>query len=96
MARYANSTAGFADWLNKIAVADWEKPEDMTCTFPSADVLGKGSSRVVFDIGGNKFRMICSCHFGRMQAHLFVNWIGTHAEYTRLCKEGKQYSISNY
>lgn len=96
MARYANSTAGFADWLNKIAVADWEKPEDMTCTFPSADVLGKGSSRVVFDIGGNKFRMICSYYFGRMQAHLFVNWIGTHAEYTRLCKEGKQYSISNY
>ena len=26
-----------------------------------------------------------------MKVHLFIKWIGTHAEYTKLCNEGKQY-----
>lgn len=31
-----------------------------------------------------------------MRVHLFVKWIGTHAEYTKLCNDGKQYEISVY
>ncbi len=34
--------------------------------------------------------------FGNHKIHLFVKWIGTHSEYTRLCNEGKQYSINIY
>ncbi|WP_407933801.1 type II toxin-antitoxin system HigB family toxin [Draconibacterium orientale] len=30
----------------------------MVRTFNSADIFGKGSSRVVFNIGGNKYRII--------------------------------------
>ena len=60
------------------------------------DILGSGSNRVVFNIGGNNYRMICRYQFGISKVHLFVKWIGTHAEYTKLCNDGKQYDINGY
>jgi mRNA interferase HigB len=93
---HAQGRVSFDEWLVKIKYADWEIPEDIKCSFPSADLLGKGSCRVVFDIGGNKYRLICKYAFGDVQVHLFICWIGTHAEYDKLCKAGEQYSTSNY
>lgn len=59
-------------------------------------MLGNGTSRVVFDIGGNHYRLIASYAFGERQVHLFVCWIGTHAEYTKLCAKNQQYTINLY
>ncbi|GAB3022909.1 hypothetical protein GCM10027051_29630 [Niabella terrae] len=49
----AQSRASFAEWLIKVKYGDWDNPADISTTFPSADLLGNGSNRVVFDIGGN-------------------------------------------
>jgi mRNA interferase HigB len=84
------------EWLSKIKFADWEGPSDMQDTFASTDLLGKSSNRAVFDIGGNNYRMICKYAFGDKQVHLFVCWIGTHAEYDKLCDNNKQYTVSIY
>lgn len=92
----AQSRLPLEEWLVKLKYVDWVIPEDIRSTFPSADLLGKGSNRVVFDISGNKYRLIAKYAFGDVQVHLFICWIGTHAEYTKLCKTGEQYSISNY
>ncbi len=53
------SGRAFNHWLTIIKFADWSKPADILRTFSTADLLGKNSGRVVFDIGGNKYRMIC-------------------------------------
>ncbi len=92
----ARSLASFEIWLSIIKRVDWNEPNEIISTFNSADILGKGSGRVVFNIGGNNYRLICKYHFGYTRVHLFVMWIGTHAEYTRLCNEGKQYEIDVY
>ena|SRR5947207_13248499 len=92
----ARSRSSFGEWLTKLKHADWGKPTDMQLTFGTADLLGKSSSRVVFDIGGNTYRMICKYAFGDKQVHLFVCWIGTHAEYNELCENNKQYIVSDY
>ncbi|WP_026629317.1 type II toxin-antitoxin system HigB family toxin [Dyadobacter alkalitolerans] len=92
----APARQSFGDWLNKIKYADWQQPEDMKSTFNSVDLLGKGSNRVVFNVGGNNYRMICKYVFGEKQIHLFVCWIGTHAAYTTLCKAQKQYHVNVY
>jgi mRNA interferase HigB len=92
----ARSRPSFRLWLLTVMCADWSNPDDILSTFGSADLLGDGCSRVVFDIGGNNYRMICHYVFGEKQVHLFICWIGTHAEYSRLCKERKQYTISIY
>lgn len=86
----------FVAWLSKVTFADWEPSSDIKKTFGSADLLEKGSERVVFDLGGNNYRMIDKYVFCQKQVHLFVCWIGTHAVYDKLCKENKQYTINIY
>ena len=90
------SRSAFTNWLSILKWADWNEPHDVISTFNTADILGEGSKRIVFNIGGNKYRIICSYYFGKGKVHLFIKWIGTHAEYNRLCKEGKQYNIDIY
>ncbi|ANH81190.1 hypothetical protein A8C56_09525 [Niabella ginsenosidivorans] len=92
----AQSRASFAEWLIKVKYGDWDNPADISATFPSADLLGNGSNRVVFDIGGNKYRMIGKYAFGDKQMHLFICWIGTHAQYDKLCANDEQYTRSDY
>jgi len=92
----ARSRPSFKLWILTLGGVDWNEPEDILETFGSTDLLGNGCDRAVFDIAGNSYRMICHYVFGDKQVHLFICWIGTHAEYTKLCKENKQYSVSAY
>lgn len=92
---HSSSVHSFEEWICKIIHADWDKPGDTKYTFTSADLLGKGSNRAIFNVGGNNHRVICSYYFNEEidTATFFVKWIGTHAEYDKLCKDGKQYTI---
>ena len=94
--RNVQSRSAFEEWLAKVKVADWDTPADMLETFGTADLIGNDTSRVIFNIGGNKYRMICKYAFGDKQVHLFICWMGTHAEYTKLCKDNEQYTIKMY
>jgi mRNA interferase HigB len=92
----AQSKRPFEIWLSIIKLASWTNPKDIVTTFNSADILGKSSNRVVFNIGGNKYRIICQYYFGKQRVHLFVKWVGTHAEYTKLCNNKEQYSADAF
>ncbi len=94
--KHARSKSSLADWLAKLKYADWQEPGDIKQTYNSADLLGNGTHRVVFDIAGNNYRMICKYAFGVKQVHLFVCWMGTHAEYDKLCDANEQYTINLY
>ena len=84
----AQSRGPFEEWLTKLKYADWEST--------SVDLLGNGSNRAVFDIGGNKYRLIGKYAFGEKQIHLFICWIGSHAEYDKICKLNQQFEINIY
>jgi len=92
----ARSRSSFRLWLALLKRANWAEPGDITETFGSADLLGNGSNRVVFNIAGNNYRMICKYHIGVTMIHLYIKWIGTHAEYTSLCNNNEQYTVQNY
>jgi mRNA interferase HigB len=92
----AQSRGPFEEWLTKLKYADWESTYDMKLTFPAVDLLGNGSNRAVFDIGGNKYRLIGKYAFGEKQIHLFICWIGSHAEYDKICKLNQQFEINIY
>lgn len=96
VARHATSKSSFKLWLNAIKTADWNTPDDLLATFGSADLLGNGSERVVFDVGGNNYRVIAKYDFAKTRVHLTICWIGTHAEYTKLCKANNQYTARIY
>ncbi|RXK83883.1 type II toxin-antitoxin system HigB family toxin [Filimonas effusa] len=92
----AQSRIGFNEFLAKLKYADWKSPADMKDTFPATDLLGNGSDRAILDIGGNKHRMLVKYAFGDKQVHLFICWIGTHAEYEKLCRKDEQFSVNQY
>lgn len=94
--KHPRSKTSLDDWTEKLKYANWEQPGDINNTYNTADLLGHGCDRVIFDIGGNNYRMICKYVFGKRQVHLFVCWMGTHAEYDKICKQGHQYTINIY
>ena len=67
-------------WLQESKAGDWSRWEDVKQRFRSADWVG--NNRIVFDIGGNKHRLICRVNFNSKT--LFVAFIGTHEEYDKI------------
>ena len=57
---------------------DFNSFEQLRAAFPSADKVG---SWVVFNIAGNKYRLITSIHFNR--GKVYVRDVLTHPEYSR-------------
>lgn len=51
---------------------------DLQSYFPSADKVGK---LIVFNIGGNKARLVASVHFNRRK--IFIRDVMTHQEYDK-------------
>ena len=67
-------------WVHVVRAADWSSPADVKQMFRSADILP--DNRIVFNIGGNKYRLVVAVHYRGKRA--FVRFIGTHAEYDRI------------
>ena len=64
-------------WYAIASKADWSSPTDVKTSYKSASVVGK--DRVVFNIGGNRYRLIV--RFDYTHRIGFVRFVGTHAEY---------------
>ncbi|MBI4649156.1 MAG: type II toxin-antitoxin system HigB family toxin [Bacteroidia bacterium] len=69
----------------------WLKPQDILDTFGAKAVDIIKNNRVVIDVKGNKIRIIAKYQFPG--ARLYIKWIGTHAEYDKLCEKNQQYTI---
>jgi mRNA interferase HigB len=93
---HSKGKRSFESWLTAIKYANWDKPEDMKRTFRTIDLLGNGTDRVVFNVGGNKYRVIAKYYFSDVKVHLFIKWVGTHEDYDKLCAHNKQYSVDDY
>lgn len=63
-------------WCTVVRQASWTSFAEVRATYPSADSVGKF---VVFNIGGNKFRLIAVIHYNR--AKVYVRYVLTHEEY---------------
>ena len=48
-------------WVHIVRAADWSSPADVKQMFRSTDVLP--NDRIVFNIGGNKYRLIVAVHY---------------------------------
>jgi mRNA interferase HigB len=70
-------------WVQVVKAADWSKPTDVKEMFRSADILRNG--RVIFDIGGNKYRLITAVHYRGKR--VYVRFIGAHSDYDKINAE---------
>lgn len=76
--RYPDSEMPLARWAKLIEGSDFANFAQLRQIFPSADSVG---SFVVFNIGGNKYRLIAAVHFNR--GKVYVRHVLTHQEYDR-------------
>ena len=74
--KHSKAKSPLEAWYQVAKRAEWENLADVRKTFNTADLVGRF---VVFDIGGNKYRLIAVIHFNR--GKLFVRHVLTHAEY---------------
>jgi mRNA interferase HigB len=70
-------------WVQVVRAADWSKPTDVKQMFRSVDILRSG--RAIFDIGGNKYRLVVAIHYRGKR--VYVRFIGTHSEYDKIDAE---------
>ena len=70
-------------WYAEARKAQWRTPQDVKDQFRHASILK--NHRVVFNIGGNKYRLIVAVDYQRQA--LFIRFIGTHAQYDRIDAE---------
>jgi mRNA interferase HigB len=70
-------------WYKEASAATWATPAAITAHYRSASILK--NARVVFNIGGNKYRLIVAIRYDL--GICFIRWIGTHADYDRIDAE---------
>lgn len=76
--RYAEAERPLLNWHKITRKADWNNLTDVRKDFSHADSVGHC---VVFNIGGNKYRLITKMNFRRQI--VYVRFVLTHNEYTK-------------
>lgn len=67
-------------WFDAVVKADWSSPADVKTEYRTASFVG--NDRVVFNISGNRFRLVVAVHY--RAKIVFIRFIGTHEEYDRI------------
>jgi mRNA interferase HigB len=70
-------------WHDEVISQKWEQPADIKARYASASILKK--RRVVFNIKGNKYRLIVGVAF--KVGVVYIKFIGTHNEYDEVDAE---------
>ncbi len=82
--KHSESVAALNRWYEVSKQANWNSLSDIKKSFNSVDYVG--NDRYVFNIKGNKYRLVAMIFFDIRT--LFIRFIGTHAEYDKVdCTE---------
>ena len=75
--KHPDAKAPLTAWYTLAKAAEWKSPQDIRDQFNTADFLA--DNRVIFDIGGNKYRLVARVSYTFKQ--VLVKFVGTHKEY---------------
>jgi len=59
-----------ASWYSEAHKSKWETPKDIKTEYPKASIIG--DNRVVFNIGGNKYRLVVKLKYYGLEIHRFI------------------------
>lgn len=74
---YLDAKEPLTEWYRHFEKAHYATPQEIKAVFGTTSILKGG--RVVFNIGGNKYRLILAFDFERQLG--FIKFVGTHAQY---------------
>lgn len=81
--QYLEAKAPLEAWHSEVLKETWNSPQEVKAKYRSASILK--NNRVVFNIAGNKYRLIVAIDYGRQVC--FVKFIGTHKQYDQVNAE---------
>ena len=70
-------------WYHEVRRAQWTSGMDIKAQYASASILK--NRRVVFNIGGNKYRIVVKVNYPARV--VYIRFIGTHEEYDAMNAE---------
>ncbi len=76
--KHPQSEIPLDNWYKIIARNSFKNLVELRSTFPSADLV---DNLIVFNISGNKFRLITAVHFNT--GTVYIRAVLTHAEYDK-------------
>ena len=77
---YPDAEQPLMAWYRAAKRADWATPADVKAQYRNASLLG--NERVVFNIAGNKYRLIVAINYA-FQA-IYIRFVGTHSAYDKI------------
>jgi len=77
---YADAEQPLKAWFREASNADWASPAAIKAAFGNVSIVA--NNRVVFNIGGNKYRLVVRGNYPYRV--LYVRFVGTHAQYDRI------------
>jgi len=78
--KYPDSKVYLETWHETAKGANWEKPNDIKAFYSTVSILK--NSRIVFNINGNKYRLIVKINYQKQW--IFIRFVGTHKEYDQI------------
>ncbi len=85
---YRDAQGPLESWYEEAIKAQWSSPQAIKSQYANASICS--NNRVVFNIGGNKYRLVVEMQYRAGIA--WVKFIGTHAQYDKIKVE----SINEY
>ncbi len=78
-AKHTDAKKPVEAWCSIVRNATWARPQDIKNQFRTVDFLK--NNRAIFNIKGNHYRIVVQVRY--VEGKLSIEWIGTHAEYSR-------------
>jgi len=78
--RHPQAEGPLQAWFDLVSHADWRGPSDVKAMFGTT-VDFVADNRVIFDIGGNKYRLVV--HIAYRLHKVLIKFVGTHSQYDR-------------
>ena len=78
-ATHADCRKWVATWITDVEGARWHTPQDIKERYASASLLERNI--VIFNVRGNEYRLVTVVAY--QVGVVTVEWIGTHAEYSK-------------
>src|SRR5438309_5182540 len=81
--RHPDAAVPLEKWYRLLREAEWENLQELRRVYPHADLVrvASGNLVTVFNICGNKYRLIAAVHYNRQR--VYVLRLVTHAEYSK-------------
>lgn len=78
--KFPQAAKSLRTWRQYVGSVTWRSPSELKSMYRSASILKR--RRVIFNIGGNKFRLITYVSYSK--GIIYLIWFGTHKDYDKI------------